>query len=120
MTDEDVDAELKRVQEQNSRLVTVEDRAVEDGDQTIIDFEGFVDGKTFDGGKGEDYPLTIGSHSFIDTFEEQLIGKNIGEECEINVTFPAEYHATELAGQARHLQGDCKRDQEKGTSGTER
>ena len=64
----------------------------------VIDFEGFVDGKTFDGGKAADYPLTIGSHSFIDTFEEQLVGKNIGEECEINVTFPEEYHAAELAG----------------------
>jgi trigger factor len=98
VTDEDIEADLKRVQEQNSRLVTVEDRAVEDGDQTVIDFEGFVDGKTFDGGKGEDYPLTIGSHSFIDTFEEQLIGKNIGEAIEVNVTFPNEYHATDLAG----------------------
>lgn len=98
VTEEDIEAELKRVQEQNSRLITVEDRSVEDGDQTVIDFEGFVDGKTFEGGKGEDYPLTIGSHSFIDTFEEQLIGKNIGEECDVNVTFPNEYHATELAG----------------------
>ncbi len=98
VTDEDINAELKRVQEQNSRLVTVEDRAVQDGDQTVIDFEGFVDGKTFEGGKGEDYALTIGSHSFIDTFEEQLIGKAIGEACEVNVTFPNEYHATDLAG----------------------
>ena len=98
VTDEDVEKELKKVQDQNSRLLTVEDRPVADGDQTVIDFEGFVDGKAFDGGKGEDYPLTIGSHSFIDTFEEQLIGKNIGEECEVNVTFPAEYHAAELAG----------------------
>ncbi len=98
MTDEDIEAELKKVQEQNSRLITVEDRAVEDGDQTVIDFDGSVDGTPFEGGKGEDYPLTIGSHSFIDTFEEQLIGKNIGEECEVNVTFPAEYHAKELAG----------------------
>nr|WP_314460118.1 trigger factor [uncultured Clostridium sp.] len=98
VTEEDIEAELKRVQEQNSRLVTVEDRAVEDGDQTVIDFEGFVDGKPFEGGKGEDYPLTIGSHSFIDTFEEQLIGKNLGEACEVNVTFPNEYHSTELAG----------------------
>ncbi len=98
VTEEDIEAELKRVQEQNSRLVTVEDRAVEDGDQTVIDFEGFVDGKSFEGGKGEDYPLTIGSHSFIDTFEEQLIGKKIGEACEVNVTFPNEYHSTELAG----------------------
>lgn len=95
---EDVEAELKRVQEQNARLLTVEDRPVADGDQTVIDFEGFVDGKGFEGGKAEDYPLTIGSHSFIDTFEEQLIGKNIGEECEVNVTFPTEYHAAELAG----------------------
>ena len=98
VTDEDIEAELKKVQEQNSRLITVEDRAVEDGDQTVIDFEGSVDGTPFEGGKGEDYPLTIGSHSFIDTFEEQLIGKNIGEECEVHVTFPEEYHAKEMAG----------------------
>ena len=98
VSDEDIEAELKKVQEQNSRLITVEDRAVEDGDQTVVDFEGFVDGTPFEGGKGEDYPLTIGSHSFIDTFEEQLIGKNIGEECEVNGTFPEEYHAKELAG----------------------
>ena len=98
VTAEDVEAELKRVQEQNARQITVEDRPVADGDQTVIDFEGFVDGKGFEGGKAEDYPLTIGSHSFIDTFEEQLIGKNIGEECEVNVTFPTEYHAAELAG----------------------
>ena len=96
VTDSDVETELKRVQDQNARLVSIEDRPVEDGDQTVIDFEGFVDGKPFDGGKGTDYPLTIGSHSFIDTFEEQLIGKNIGEECEVNVTFPGEYHAKEL------------------------
>lgn len=95
---EDVEAELKKVQEQNARLLTVEDRGVEDGDQTVIDFEGFVDGKGFEGGKAEDYPLTIGSHSFIDNFEEQLIGKKIGEECEVNVTFPTEYHAADLAG----------------------
>lgn len=95
---EDVEAELKKVQEQNARLLTVEERGVEDGDQTVIDFEGFVDGKGFEGGKAEDYPLTIGSHSFIDTFEEQLIGKKIGEECEVNVTFPTEYHAADLAG----------------------
>lgn len=98
VTDEEVEAELKKVQDQNSRLLTVEDRPVADGDQTVIDFEGFVDGEAFEGGKGEDFSLTIGSHSFIDTFEEQLIGKNIGEECEVNVTFPAEYHAADLAG----------------------
>ena len=98
VTDEDVAAELVKVQDQNSRLVTIEDRAVEDGDRTVIDFKGFVDGAPFEGGEAQDYPLTIGSHSFIDTFEEQLIGKNIGEECEINVTFPEEYHASNLAG----------------------
>ena len=98
VTDADVEAELKKVQEQNSRLVSVADRAVADGDQTVIDFEGFVDGKAFEGGKAEDYTLVIGSHSFIDTFEDHLIGKNIGEDVEVNVTFPAEYHAAELAG----------------------
>ena len=100
VTAEDVEAELKKVQEQNARLLNVEDRPVADGDKTVIDFEGFVDGKPFDGGKAEDYDLTIGSHSFIDTFEEQLIGRNIGEECEVNVTFPEEYHAPELAGKS--------------------
>lgn len=98
VTDEDIEKELKKVQDQNSRLVNVEDRAIEDKDQVVIDFEGFVDGEPFEGGKSEDYPLTIGSHSFIDTFEEQLIGKNSGESCEVNVTFPEEYHAAELAG----------------------
>lgn len=98
VTDEDVQAELDKVKEQNARLVSADDKAVEDGDQTIIDFEGFVDGVAFEGGKGEDYPLTIGSHSFIDTFEEQLIGKKVGEETEVNVTFPEEYQAEELAG----------------------
>ena len=105
---EDVEAELKKVQEQNARLLTVEDRGVEDGDQTVIDFEGFVDGKGFEGGKAEDYPLTIGSHSFIDTFEEQLIGKKIGEECEVNVTFPTEYHAADLAGKPATLKVTVK------------
>ena len=98
VTDEDVQNELKKVQEQNSRLVAVEDRPVADGDQTVIDFEGFVDGTPFEGGKAEDYTLVIGSHSFIDTFEDQLVGKNAGEEVEVNVTFPEEYHAAELAG----------------------
>lgn len=98
VTEEELNAELDKAREQNSRTVTVEDRAVQSGDMTTIDFEGFVDGAAFEGGKGTDYPLTIGSHSFIDTFEDQLIGKNIGEECEVNVTFPQEYHAAELAG----------------------
>ena len=98
VTDEEVEAELNRVREQNARIITVEDRPVADGDEAVIDFEGFVDGTPFAGGKGEDYKLVIGSHSFIDTFEEQLIGKSIGEEVEVNVTFPTEYHAAELAG----------------------
>lgn len=98
VTEEDVNAELENVRKQNSRTIPVEDRAVEDGDITTIDFEGFVDGVAFEGGKGTDYPLTIGSHSFIDTFEQQLIGKNIGEEVEVNVTFPEDYQAEELKG----------------------
>ena len=98
VSDDEVTAEIDRVREQNARTINVEDRAVQDNDQTVIDFEGFVDGEAFEGGKGEDYSLTIGSHSFIDTFEEQLIGKNIGEEVEVNVTFPEDYHAAELAG----------------------
>ena len=98
VTDEEIDAELNRVREQNARILTVEDRPVADNDEVVIDFEGFVDGVPFAGGKGEDYKLVIGSHSFIDTFEEQLIGKNIGEEVDVNVTFPTEYHAEELAG----------------------
>lgn len=100
VTDEDIEAELTKVREQNARVISVEDRAVEDGDMTVIDFEGFVDGEAFEGGKAENYSLTIGSHSFIDTFEEQLIGKNIGEETEVNVTFPQEYHAENLKGKA--------------------
>ena len=98
VSEDEVNAELDKAREQNARIFNVEDRPVADGDTTIIDFEGFVDGVAFDGGKGEDYNLVIGSHSFIDTFEEQLIGKNIGEETEVHVTFPAEYHAAELAG----------------------
>ncbi len=98
VTEEDIMTEIDKEREQNSRIITVDDRAVEDGDMTVIDFEGFVDGEAFEGGKGEDYPLTIGSHSFIDTFEEQLIGKKIGEETEVNVTFPEEYHSEELKG----------------------
>ena len=98
VSDDEVMAEIDKEREQNSRIVAVEDRAVEDGDMTVIDFEGFVDGEAFEGGKGTDYPLTIGSHSFIDTFEDQLIGKNIGEEVTVNVTFPNEYHAEALQG----------------------
>lgn len=100
VTDEDVTAVIERERENNARTISVEDRAVKDGDITTINFEGFVDGVAFEGGKGENYPLTIGSHSFIDTFEEQLIGKNIGEETEVNVTFPEDYQAEDLAGKA--------------------
>lgn len=96
VTEEDVEAEINSVRNRNSRLITVEDRAIENGDVVTIDFDGYVEGKRFDGGKGDDYPLTIGSHTFIDTFEDQLIGKNTGDECEVNVTFPAEYHVEEL------------------------
>lgn len=98
VTADDVKAELEKVREQNSRLVSVTNRAVKDKDQVIIDFEGFVDGEAFEGGKGTDYPLTIGSHSFIDNFEEQLIGAKIDKEVEVNVTFPENYQAANLAG----------------------
>ncbi len=98
VTEEEILEKINKEREQNSRTITVEDRAVMDGDITVIDFEGFVDGVPFEGGKGEDYSLTIGSHSFIDTFEEQLIGKEIGAEVDVNVTFPEQYQAAELAG----------------------
>ncbi len=98
VTDADIEAELKKVQDQNSRLISADDRPVQDGDQVVVDFEGFIDGETFEGGKAEAYPLTIGSHSFVDTFEEQLIGKAVDEETEVNVTFPENYHAKDLAG----------------------
>ena len=98
VTDEEVDQEVNRVREQNARTVTVEDRPVQDGDIAVIDYEGFESGVAFDGGKGENHELTIGSHSFIPGFEEQLIGRNAGEEFDIDVTFPEEYHAKELAG----------------------
>ena len=94
----DVNDEIERVREQNSRMITVDDRGIKKDDTAVIDFEGFVDGEAFQGGKGEDYPLVIGSHSFIDTFEDQLIGKKVGEEVEVNVTFPDEYHEESLKG----------------------
>ncbi len=96
VTEDDIMDEIKAEQNKNSRMITVEDRPVADGDIVSIDFDGYVNGERFEGGQSEDYPLTIGSHTFIDTFEEQLIGKNIGEECEVNVTFPAEYHVEDL------------------------
>ena len=93
----DVNAQIDRVREQNSRMITVE-RAIKKNDIAVIDFEGFVDGEPFEGGKAENHQLTIGSHSFIDTFEDQLIGKKAGDEVDVNVTFPEEYHAEELKG----------------------
>lgn len=98
VTDEDVTEELLSVQKQNARNIPVEDRAAKLEDEVIIDFEGFVDGEAFEGGKGENYQLVLGSHSFIDTFEEQIVGKNIGDEFDVNVTFPEEYQAEDLAG----------------------
>ena len=112
-TDADVEEEIKKVAEQNSRTITVEDRAVKDGDMTVIDFEGFIDGEAFEGGKGENYPLTIGSHSFIDNFEDQIIGMNIGDEKEINVTFPEDYHAEELKGKPATFKASVKEIKEK-------
>lgn len=99
VTDEEIDAEINTEREKNSRTISVEDRAVQDGDITVIDFEGFKDDVAFDGGKGEDYPLTIGSGAFIPGFEEQLIGAEIGKEITVNVTFPEEYQEKSLAGQ---------------------
>ncbi|HEL2813272.1 TPA: trigger factor [Clostridioides difficile] len=98
VSDENVDAKLQEMVEKNARLVSVEDKALEDGDTAIIDFEGFENGVAFDGGKGENYNLVIGSNTFIPGFEEQLVGKKAGEEVEVNVTFPEEYHSQDLAG----------------------
>lgn len=98
LSDENVDAKLQEMVEKNARLVSVEDKALEDGDTAIIDFEGFENGVAFDGGKGENYNLVIGSNTFIPGFEEQLVGKKAGEEVEVNVTFPEEYHSQDLAG----------------------
>lgn len=98
VTDEDVDKELQKIVEKNSRLVSVSDRPVQDGDTAIIDFEGFIDGVPFEGGKGTDYSLVIGSGTFIPGFEEQLIGKNIGEDVDVNVSFPEDYGKDELSG----------------------
>lgn len=98
VNEDEVTLRLDEMRNKASRLVDVEGRAIENGDNTVIDFEGFVDGVAFEGGKGEDYSLVIGSNTFIPGFEEQLIGKNKGEEVEVNVEFPAEYHAENLAG----------------------
>lgn len=98
VTDEEVEDEIGRVRENNSRMITIDDRASQEGDTVIIDFDGYVDGEQFEGGQAEDYSLVLGSHTFIDNFEEQLIGKNPGESVEVHVTFPDAYQAEELRG----------------------
>ena len=98
VTQKEVDAKIQEEAEKNARTIVVEDRAVQDGDEVVLDFEGFVDGVAFEGGKGENYPLTIGSGSFIPGFEEQLVGAESGKEVEVNVTFPEDYHAEDLKG----------------------
>ena len=100
VTQKEVDEEIEKERERNARTIDVTDRAVQDKDQVTLDFEGFVDGVAFEGGKGEDYPLTIGSGAFIPGFEDQLVGAEIGKEMEVNVTFPEDYQAKELAGKA--------------------
>ena len=113
VTDEEVDAEINKERENNARNIEVTDRAVKDGDITTLDFEGFVDGVAFEGGKGENYPLTIGSGAFIPGFEEQLIGAEIGKEVEVNVTFPEDYQAEELKGKAAVFKCTVKEIKEK-------
>lgn len=98
VTSEDVDREIDRVRERNSRMITVEGRAAENGDIVTIDFDGYLDGKQFDGGKADNYELTLGAGQFIPGFEDQVVGHSVGDEFDVNVTFPAEYHAAELAG----------------------
>ena len=109
VTDEEVDAEVKKEQDKNARTVAVEDRAAANGDITTIDFEGFVDGVAFEGGKGTDYALTLGSGTFIPGFEDQLVGANTGDHVEVKVTFPEEYQAKELAGKEAVFQCDVKK-----------
>ena len=98
VSDEEVDEALEKERNNNARTINVTDRPVAQGDTAVIDFEGFVDGVAFEGGKGENHSLEIGSHTFIDTFEDQLVGKNVGDEVDVNVTFPEQYQAADLAG----------------------
>ena len=113
VTDEEVDAKIEKERENNARTIEVTDRPVKDGDMTVLDFEGFVDGVAFDGGKGENYPLTIGSGAFIPGFEEQLVGAEIGKEVEVKVTFPEDYQAEELKGKAAVFKCTIKEIKEK-------
>ena len=109
VTQKEVDAKIQEEAEKNAREVVVTDRAVADGDEVILDFEGFVDGEAFEGGKGTDYPLTLGSGSFIPGFEDQLVGAKAGDHVEVKVTFPEEYQAKELAGKEAVFQCDVKK-----------
>lgn len=113
VTDEEVNAAIDRERESNAREINVEDRPVKDGDKTVIDFEGFVDGVAFEGGKGENYPLTIGSGAFIPGFEEQLVGAELNKEVEVNVTFPENYQAENLKGKAAVFKCTVKEIKEK-------
>ena len=113
VTEEEIDAEIGKERDNSARTVPVEGRPVQDGDMTVIDFEGFVDGAAFEGGKGTDYPLTIGSGAFIPGFEEALIGAEIGKETDVNVTFPEDYQAAELAGKAAVFKCTVKEIKEK-------
>ncbi|MDE6749591.1 MAG: trigger factor [Lachnospiraceae bacterium] len=113
VTDDEINEAIERERENNARNISVDDRPVKDGDVTVIDFEGFVDGVAFDGGKGENYPLTIGSGAFIPGFEEQLIGAEIGKEVEVNVTFPEDYHEESLKGKAAVFKCTVKEIKEK-------
>ncbi len=108
VTEDDVDEDIRKTAERNSRMVEVTDRPAQMGDTVTIDYEGFVDGVAFEGGKGTDHALELGSHSFIDTFEDQLVGKNVGDHVEVNVTFPEQYHAADLAGKPALFQVDVK------------
>ncbi len=108
VTDEEVEEEINRARENNSRMITVDDRASREGDTVVIDFDGYVDGEQFEGGKSEDYSLVLGSHTFIDNFEEQLVGKNPGESVEVHVTFPDAYQAEELRGKEAVFYVDIK------------
>ncbi len=113
VTDEEVDAEINKERENNARNIEVTDRPVKDGDMTVLDFEGFVDGVAFEGGKGENYPLTIGSGAFIPGFEAQLVGAEINKETEVNVTFPEDYQAEDLRGKAAVFKCTIKEIKEK-------
>lgn len=113
VTEEEIDTAIDKERERNARTISVDDRAVQDGDMIVLDYEGFVDGETFEGGKDENYPLTIGSNTFIPGFEEQLIGAEIDKKVDVNVTFPEDYHVAELAGKSALFQCTVREIKEK-------